>query len=72
MELRIGDFDARGSGNARLKANPLVADIGTGTEDPNHVFELAKPVGGRFLTLQTKEGHRNYLEVDELNVNVEV
>ena len=70
VELRIGDHDSAGKGLQQLSANPLVGYLGEGNSNMEHVFKLARPVSGRFLTLQMPA--RNNIQVDEVNVIVAV
>ena len=68
IELRIGNHNSTGMGLQHFSANPLVGSMGPGNKDLEHVFKMARPVNGRFLTLQMLE--KSYLEVDEIFVRV--
>ena len=71
IELRIGNRDSTGKPAEPLTENPLVVTLGdTNPNDATHIFELAPPVGGKFLTLQIM--HLEHLEVDEVNVNIAI
>ena len=71
IELRIGNQDSRGAqANQPLSANLLVATLEHGDDTPTHLFKLARPVNGKLMTPQMMK--RQYLEVDEVNVNVAI
>ena len=64
VEVRLGDADESGVGEVQLGENELVAFYVGETLEDEALIVLAKPAGGRFLTLQSV--NNNGLEVNEL------
>ena len=70
VQLRIGNANSDGKGRALLAANPLAGYIDDWQPEPNHVFKLKRPFAGLYLTLQMMT--KQYLEVDEVDVNIKL